>query len=93
MLLRFFFVLNVDNELVTDEMLSDLQHEQEEMMFSLKTESVISIADGNQVRPNIIRHYKKSFPASVSRIIGLLNMAILTLGGLFFIYMGYKNSE
>jgi len=91
--LALFFVLNVDNELVTEDMLSNIQSDQVEKMYTLKTESVIRLANGDQVLPDIIQNYKTSFPAFVVYVIGIINIGILALGAVFFIYMGYRNNN
>lgn len=83
--LALFFILNVDNELVTDHMLSALRSDQEDQVNTLRTESVILIANDNQVLPDIIHTYNPSFPTSVSKVIGVINMGVLAAGGIFMI--------
>lgn len=90
--LALFFVLNVDNELVTEHMLSDIQSNQMKKMYKLKTESVICLANNDQVLPDIIHDYKTSFPSFVVYVIGKINIGILALGGVFFVYMGHRNN-
>jgi len=89
--LALFFVLNVDNDLVTDGMLDDLLDEQTEMMYTMKTKTVISLSNNLHSHTNIIPTYKPTFPTYLSIWVGYINMGLLSLGAIFFIIMGVLN--
>jgi len=89
--LALFFILNVDNDLVTDGMLDELLEEQKEKMYTMKTKTVIQVADNVHTHTNIIPTYKPTFPEYISIVVGYINMGMLTLGAIFFIVMGVRN--
>jgi len=89
--LALFFVLNVDNDLVTDGMLDDLFEEQMQKMYAMKTTTVIQVAENVHSHINIIPMYKPTFPTYLSIGVGYINMGLLSLGAIFFIIMGVQN--
>ena len=82
--LALFFVLTVDNELVSDEMLEELSDVQETKLYSLKTKHIIGILEGEPTHQDIIvTHWH--VPAWVPTYMGYLNVCVLAIGGCCFV--------
>ena len=99
--LALVFVLSVDNELVSDEMLEEVREIQEEKLYKLKTKYIIeNIVEGKPIKNEAVKIFTMdtkastcvniierhwSFPSWVPTYAGYVNVTILGIGGLIFI--------
>jgi hypothetical protein len=82
--LALFFVLTVDNKLVTGSMLDELRETQESELFTSESTHVRALWASAPSHPNTMATYQNFHPA-VTRGVGIFNMGVLALGGVCFV--------